>query len=517
MTARLRCAIYTRKSTEEGLDQDFNSLDAQREACEAYVASQKHEGWAVAPDRYDDGGYTGGNMDRPALKRLLSDVEAGKIDVIVLYKIDRLSRSLLDFTRMIELFERKKVTFVSVTQQFNTSNSMGRLMLHILLSFAQFEREIISERTRDKMSAARRKGKWIGGRPPLGYDIADKRLVVNTDEAEQVRAIFTMYLEEKSLLRVAEILNGRGWRMKTWSTRKNRRHGGGEWDKAGVQRIITNAVYVGKVEYRGEVYPGQHRGIVDDGVFARAAAILESHRQARADDVRNTHGFLLRGLLRCQACGSVMTSTFSTRKEVVYRYYTCTLVARRGRGKCPVRSVSAEAIERFVVARVHALGRSPEVVEGVVTEVARLSGDGRAEFEQEERRLVMEYQRLRGEYKQALGVLTEQQGGDGAFVRERLAEIEQRAIQIDGRVSEIRSTLEAAERGAFTHQQITAVLNMFVPVWDALSSTERARILRLLIERIDYDGVGQSVEIHLHGLGVKLLAREAADAQVTRS
>lgn len=209
-TRSMRCAIYTRKSTEEGLEQEFNSLDAQRDSGESFIRSQANEGWECLPDHYDDGGFTGGNMDRPALKRLMADIEAGKIDCVVVYKVDRLSRSLLDFARMMETFEKYKVSFVSVTQQFNTSTSMGRLVLNVLLSFAQFEREMISERTRDKIAAARRKGKWVGGMPLLGYNVVDCKLVVDPDEAERVRQIYRLYLDRESLVAVAQELNGRG-------------------------------------------------------------------------------------------------------------------------------------------------------------------------------------------------------------------------------------------------------------------------------------------------------------------
>src|SRR5690554_280558 len=214
----LRCAIYTRKSTEDGLEQEFNSLDAQRDAGEAYIASQKSEGWVCLPDKYDDGGFTGGNMDRPALQRLLADIEAGKVDCIVVYKVDRLSRSLIDFSKIMDVLERHKVSFVSVTQQFNTSTSMGRLMLNVLLSFAQFEREMISERTRDKIAATRRKGKWTGGCPMLNYDVVEGggRLRVNEDEAARVRDIFDLYLDRQSLLATSTELEARGWTTKQW-------------------------------------------------------------------------------------------------------------------------------------------------------------------------------------------------------------------------------------------------------------------------------------------------------------
>jgi len=231
----VRCAIYTRKSTEEGLEQEFNSLDAQRESAEADIKSQTHEGWTCLPEKYDDGGFTGGNMERPALQRLMRDIEAGKVDCVVVYKVDRLSRSLMDFSRMMEAFEKHGISFVSVTQHFNTTNSMGRLTLNILLSFAQFEREIISERIRDKIAAQRRKGKWSGGRPVLGYDVdrsaGSPRLVVNAAEAARVRQIFALYLQHGSLLAVVKELRDRGWKNKAWVSSRGRTFGGQPFDK----------------------------------------------------------------------------------------------------------------------------------------------------------------------------------------------------------------------------------------------------------------------------------------------
>jgi len=248
----VRCAIYTRKSTDEGLDQEFNSLDAQREASEAYIKSQEHEGWVCLPQRYDDGGFTGGNMERPALRRLLADIEAGKIDCVVVYKVDRLSRSLLDFARMMETFERHEVSFVSVTQQFNTATSMGRLVLNVLLSFAQFEREIIGERIRDKIAATRRKGKWTGGAPVLGYDVdrsnGRPRLVVNTQEAVRVREIFRLYLSFGAMLPVLDELERRGWRTKQWRTKRGQPKGGQPFVKSSLYHLLTNPLYVGKIK-----------------------------------------------------------------------------------------------------------------------------------------------------------------------------------------------------------------------------------------------------------------------------
>jgi site-specific DNA recombinase len=269
------CAIYTRKSSEEGLDQSFNSLDAQRESAEAYITSQRHEGWVCSPDRYDDGGFTGGNMDRPALARLLTDIAAGKIQAVVVYKVDRLSRSLLDFAKMMETFDKYNVSFVSVTQQFNTATSMGRLVLNVLLSFAQFEREIISERTRDKIAATRRKGKWTGGHPLLGYDVDPRGsfLIVNEDEAARVRQIFALYLKHEGLIPVVRELERRGWVSKRWVTRKGRARGGQPFTKTSLHRLLSNVVYAGKIKYKNEVHSGEHTRIVDKDVWKQVQAL----------------------------------------------------------------------------------------------------------------------------------------------------------------------------------------------------------------------------------------------------
>ncbi|MBF0186203.1 MAG: recombinase family protein, partial [Magnetococcales bacterium] len=249
----IRCAIYCRKSTEENLDMDFNSLDAQRESCESYIASQKAEGWFLVADRYDDGGFSGGNLERPALKRLLADIEAGKINQIVIYKLDRLTRSLMDFAKLVDVFDKHGVTFSSVTQQFSTTTSMGRLTLNMLLSFAQFEREISAERIRDKFAASKRKGIWMGGHPPLGYDVADRKLVINQPEAETVRTIFRRFIETSSVIQIIDEL------AETGAVGKN----GLQLDKGAIYRILGHHVYVGEVAYQGEIYPGEHQAIID--------------------------------------------------------------------------------------------------------------------------------------------------------------------------------------------------------------------------------------------------------------
>jgi len=357
----VRCAVYTRKSAEEGLEQEFNSLDAQREAAEAYIASQRSEGWTLLPDRYDDGGYTGANVDRPALQRLLADVEAGRIECVVTYKVDRLSRSLLDFARLIGTFEAHGVSFVSVTQQFNTATSVGRLMMNVLLSFAQFEREIIAERTRDKMSAARRRGKWTGGVPVLGYDVAPEggRLLVNPEEAERVRALFALHLERRGLVPVVQELERRGWHNKRYRTRAGVERGGGPFTKTTLHKLLTNPLYIGQVRSNGSLHPGEHEAIVDEDAWRNAQDLL--HRNGRSGLRRRRPGPtpLLQGLLHCRPCGKAMTHSVAARGTRRHRYYVCQTAQQRGWAACPTKSVPAEKIEASVVEQLRSLLAAP--------------------------------------------------------------------------------------------------------------------------------------------------------------
>jgi site-specific DNA recombinase len=348
----LRCAIYTRKSTEEGLDQEFNSLDAQREAAEAFIQSQRREGWIALPGLYDDGGFTGANMDRPALTRLLQAVEARELDCVVVYKVDRLSRSLLDFTRMLSLFEKHQVSFVAVTQQFNTSTSLGRLTLNILLSFAQFERELIGERTRDKMSAARRKGKWVGGYPVLGYDVdpAGGRLVVNEAEAEQVRAIFGLFEENCSALQTLAEIERRGWRLKSWTRKTGHFRPGGPFAKNSLLRLLTNIIYTGAIRHKGQPYPGEHAAILAPGTWERVQSLIP-HPAAFPRGSRNKHLALLGGLLYCESCATRMVYSHAKKNDRKYPYYVCLNAQRTGWAVCPSKSLPARAIEESVLKR----------------------------------------------------------------------------------------------------------------------------------------------------------------------
>ncbi|BDG74057.1 integrase [Roseomonas fluvialis] len=429
---KLRCAVYTRKSSEEGLDMEFNSLDAQREACEAFIASQRAEGWVLVRDRYDDGGISGGTLERPALKRLVADIQEGLVDVVVVYKIDRLSRSLVDFTKLVEVFDANNVTFVSVTQSFNTTTSMGRLTLNILLSFAQFEREVIGERIRDKVAASRKRGMWMGGYVPLGYDVRERKLLVNAAEAALVRRIFQGFVELESCTRLVQVLRAEG------ATTKR----GRLLTKSDVYRILSNRVYLGEAVHKGTAYPGEHDAIVSQAQWDAVHAILQVSPRVRVNRTRNTTAPLLRGLI-FDSDGRAMSPSHSRgRGGQMYRYYVSQAVLKGGATERPaIARLPAGEIETAVVAQVRALLRQPEMVVG---------------------------------------------------------------------------TWRAARASAqdVTEQEVLQALERIEPLWEEFFPAERARIVRLLVDRVDVRAEGAAVRLRLDGLGslVRDLAAQAPDA-----
>jgi site-specific DNA recombinase len=374
---KVRCAIYCRKSSEEGLDQAFNSLDAQRESCLNYVRSQAHEGWVVVDDRYDDGGFSGGTLDRPALKRLIRDIEEGKVDTVVCYKIDRLSRSLADFVKLIEIFECRGVTFVSITQQFNTTTSMGRLTLNILLSFSQFERELAGERIRDKFLASRRRGMWMGGWVPTGYRLEERKLVVAPDEAALVKHIFERFLQIGSATMLVQELNAAGYRTKR----------GKPFDKGSAYKLLNNPIYTGRVTHKGQVYDGEHEAIVDRGTWDKVHAILAENAHRRASRTRAATPALLKGLI-FGPDGKAMAPSHTRRRGRLYRFYRTATALKLGHDACPIRGVPAGEIEAAVIGQIRALLRAPEVVVRV-WRAAQLDGE-----EIDEREVVEALQRL---------------------------------------------------------------------------------------------------------------------------
>jgi site-specific DNA recombinase len=361
---KFRCAVYTRKSSEEGLEQEFNSLDAQRESCEAYIVSQKAEGWVLVPDRYDDGAVSGGTLDRPALKRLLADVESGRIDIVLAYKIDRFSRSLSDFMKLMDAFERKNATFVSVTQQFNTTTSMGRLTLNMLLSFAQFEREVIGERIRDKVAASRRKGMWMGGWTPLGYDVKDRKLVVNTREAATVKMVFDRFVKVGSATRLVEQLRSEGVKAKS----------GRLIDKGYLYQLLKNRVYIGEAVHTGESFTGEHKATVPQKLWDRVHSILSENARKRAARTRAQTPALLKGII-FGPTGCAMTPTHTRKRGRLYRYYIATDLLKHDAADCTVRRVPAAEIENAVVEQVRGLLQSPEIIVRTWRKARQLAGD----------------------------------------------------------------------------------------------------------------------------------------------
>jgi site-specific DNA recombinase len=505
----IRCAIYTRKSTEEGLEQEFNSLDAQRESGEAFIKSQAHEGWVCLPDRYDDGGFTGANMDRPALRRLLADIEAGKVDLVATYKVDRLSRSLLDFAKMMEVFDKQHVSFVSVTQQFNTATSMGRLVLNVLLSFAQFEREIISERTRDKIAAARRKGKWSGGHPILGYDVdVNKMLLVNADEAVLVQAIFDLYLQHESLLAVVEESARRGWVNKRWVTRKGHERGGQPFTTTSLYRLLTNVAYIGKVRYKQETHAGEHQGIVDAKVWQRVQILLQRNGRTGGALVRNRFGALLKGILHCVPCGCAMTPSHCKKNGTTrYRYYVCTNAQKRGWKACPSKSIPAGEIEGFVVDQIRCIGQDPGLLREIIVQAQSQVRSRLEELEAERRSLARDVARWSADVRRCAEQSAE--GVETAAVA-RLADLHDRIGTAERRLTEIQEESVVLERDLIDEDEVARALGSFDPVWESLTPHEQTRLIGLLVERVDYDGRHGKVSITFHATGIQMLADELA-------
>jgi DNA invertase Pin-like site-specific DNA recombinase len=420
ITPKVRCAIYTRKSSEEGLDMEFNSLDAQREACAAYILSQKPEGWVAVADRYDDGGISGGTLERPALKRLIADIEFGKVDVVVVYKIDRLSRSLMDFAKLVEVFERRGVTFVSVTQSFNTTTSMGRLTLNILLSFAQFERDVIGERIRDKVAASRRKGMWMGGYVPLGYRVENRKLLVNEEEAASIRLIFERFVKLGSIKLLMRELQAAGIRSRR----------GYMLDKGALYKLLNNRVYIGEAVHKGEAYPGEHEAIISADLWQRTHAIMGESPRMRANQTRLSGPSLLRGLI-FSPNGDAMSPSHTRKGDRLYRYYVTQSILKRGPGTCPVGRIPAAEIETAVIEQLRGFLRAPELI-----------------------------------------------------VRTWMT-----ATRHDERIT------EAEVRDAFERLD---------PMWDELFPAEQARIVQLLVERVDVKVDGIAIRLRTGGL-TKLL------------
>jgi site-specific DNA recombinase len=362
---QIRCAIYTRKSSEEGLEQSFNSLDAQREAFEAYILSQRQEGWRVIEASYDDGGYSGGSMERPGLKQLLADIGARKIDVVIVYKVDRLTRSLADFAKIVQVFDSDNVSFVSVTQQFNTTSSMGRLTLNVLLSFAQFEREATGERIRDKIAASKRKGMWMGGRVPLGYDLKDRKLIVNPAEAKQVEEIFRAYLEIGCVRKLKAHLEQRHVLSKVRTGSSGQVAGGGSYSRGALYKLLANRIYIGEIFYKGNSYPGEHKAIIDRELWESVRAKLAENHRARRHRTDTSEPSLLSGLIFDQD-GSRYTPSHAVKKGKRYRYYVSQRIIHGRSPAAAPRRIPARELEQLVLTELASFFGSADRVSAIL-------------------------------------------------------------------------------------------------------------------------------------------------------
>jgi site-specific DNA recombinase len=502
--AQVRCALYVRKSTEEGLEQAFNSLDAQRLACEEYVRTRGAEGWATLPDHYTDGGWSGATVKRPAFQRLLADIEARKIDCVVVHRVDRLSRSLLDFARLMAFFQEHGVAFVSVTQNFSTADAVGRMTLNLLAVFSEFEREMIVARTRDKIGAAKRRGRWCGGTPLLGLDVdpAGGRLIVNEDEAALVREIFALYLATPSLTSVVEELNRRGWRRKTWTKRDGLLREGSPFDKPSLLRLLRNPLFVGRVNHRGTLHQGEHAAIVDEGTWERVQALLSGNGMSGGKDVRNRHGALLKGLLRCAACDSAMTHSFTSKGDVIYRYYVCVSRLKRGAHACPDGKVAAHEVEQQVVERIRAIGRDPDLIAETVRQARAQLDERRGLLEAERRQLTMDLGRQKVAMKRLLGTTSA-----GASATSHVADIETLIETMSTRLAAIAREIEAAKNLEIDEHNVARALEALGHVWDSLWTAERARIVALLTEGITYDGRDDTIAIRLRADGIQSIGQ----------
>ncbi len=491
----VRVAIYTRKSVADRNGQEFGSIDAQREAVEAFILSQRGEGWAALPVRYDDDGCTGANTDRPAFQRLLQDVEEKRVDLVAVYKIDRLSRSLTDFARLIELFDQHNVTFIAVTQQFNTASSMGRLTLNILMSFAEFERQVISERTADKMLATRRRGKWTGGPVPLGYDTVNKKLVINQTAAEIVRSAFAAFVKTGSVVRTLEWLKERGHLSKK----------GKPFDRATLSRTLASPIYAGRIRAGVEVVEGEHEAIVDAATWTKAQAVLDANKKPQK--AKRSSETLLGGLLRCGRCGTAMSPAHTKRGNKQYHYYKCQSIEKRGASACPGGRIPAAGIEEIVVDKIKAIGHDPDLVE---TTVAAAKHRLQQDVSDADRRLANLDARkddLVARRRTALAGLTGN-GRDQRATHEALGVVTAELEEVEGELRGTQNQADALARVQVREDEIRSALSSFSEVWAELFPRERARLVQKLVEEVTYNPESDEVEIRFRPEGFRLIAGE---------
>ena len=501
-TPTVRVAIYTRKSVDKGDGGEFGSIEAQRAAVEAYVTSQRGQGWVALPTTYDDLGESGANMNRPAFQRLLADVEAGLVDLVAVYRLDRLSRSQRDFLELMDYLERHGATFVSVTERFDTTTPMGRFALGITIQVAQLERETTALRVRDKVRATRRRGGWTGGHPPLGYDVVDGALVVNEAEAEQVREVFRLYLQLGSLLKATEELNHRGFRGKSWMTRRGELRVGGPWSKNSLRNQLASPVPAGKLAVEDELHEGQHEAIVDQETWDAVQALLAEHRPDRR---RPTPGAsktntLLGGLLRCGVCGASMSPHGTQRHGRKYVSYVCQTAIRQGAKACPGSRAPSHEIDEFVVSQLRAIGQDPRLQAETIGVAAAVLKERRAELRAQERQAKADIARLEAESTRL--------SGGGPDVAQRRAQIDEAHQAATQRLTAAQGEAHALAGAVLRKADLRDALDAFVPIWDELIPAERRRVVHLLLEQVAYHGQRGELAMTYRPGGVLALAAE---------
>jgi site-specific DNA recombinase len=491
----VRVAVYTRKSVTEGLDQQFNTLHAQRDAVESYVRSMQGAGWQALEDRYDDGGFSGATTDRPAFQRLMADVAASKVDVVAVYRLDRLSRSLVDFAGLMREFEQRGVAFVSVTERFDTSTPLGRMTLNLLATFAQFERESTAQRTRDKIGASRRRGMWTGGRPVLGYDVVGKKLVVNEVEADQVRRIFQLYLDLGGVVAVVEELRLRGVVNKRWVTRSGEPQGGSLFEKNSLNTTLRNPLYVGDVRAGDDNVPGEHEAIVPREQWDAVQRQLSAQAPDVGARATKRSKALLSGLARCK-CGAALTPTTAKGRGRTYAYYACARLVKQGSAACPGSRVAAHVLEPFVVERVREIGRKPEVLD------AAIAAD-RDERDVERAKLSIELGELRvgrgrhvGDRDRLIAAIGK--GTAPASVMARVEGLDGFVAEADERIAGLERDLAALD-GQSDVEALKAALLEFDGLWGVFDQDERAKVLALVLSEVVVDGATGAAELRFKG------------------
>ncbi len=510
MTSRtdtIRCAKYLRVSTVGQDHGEFTSVKNQDEACEASITSLKTEGCVSIPEPYSDVGVSGATLDRPGLNRLIADIEAELVDRVVVYKLDRLSRSLADFVKLIEIFDAHDVTLASVTQPFNTGDTTGRLMLNILLSFAQFERETIADRTRDKIRAARRKGYWTGGSPPLGYDVHPQggSLIVNVAEAEQVLEIYRHYLRLKSLQKTCTFLAQRGLTLKCWTTRGGHQRGGGAFTKPSLRRLLTSPIYIGMISCGDEVHDGQHDAIVPADLFEEVQSLLGENRRTRGSATRNIYGFLLRGRVTCSACRASRISSTTRKGSRAYKYYVCSSAQRHGYETCPCPSVPAFKLEGLILDQIRTVGRDQDLQDQVLAAARTRHEEVRERLDADLARATKKRAATQDEIKGLLKTLADG-AVSGTSITGRIAELETALETLDHQVADIQAQIESHAQLHPDPFDLAESLTVFDEIWDVLLPAEKERVISLLIDTIDYDGTTLGIEFS--PAGVKLLSEE---------